>query len=125
MRDTATGRARLESLGAGRFRVSGVLDASTAREMLEESEARFEQFAGLDIDLGGVGESDSAGLALLIEWLRLARQRKKEIHFANVPAQIEALARISEVEDLIGGSEKKETKEREEKEERNEKGKSG
>ena len=125
MRKNGTGRARLESLGAGRFRVSGVLDASTAREVLEQSEARFEQFAGLDIDLGGVGESDSAGLALLIEWLRLARQWQKEIRFENVPAQIEALARISEVEDLIGGSEKKETKESEEKEERNEKKKSG
>ena len=117
MRKNGTVRARLESLGAGRFRVSGVLDASTAREVLEESEARFEQFAGLDIDLGGVGESDSAGLALLIEWLRLARQWQKEIRFENVPAQIEALARISEVEDLIGGSEKKETKEQEEKNE--------
>ena len=117
MRKNGTGRARLESLGAGRFRVSGVLDASTAREVLEESEARFEQFAGLDIDLVGVGESDSAGLALLIEWLRLARQWQKEIRFENVPAQIEALARISEVEDLIGGSEKKETKEQEEKNE--------
>ena len=117
MRKNGTGRARLESLGAGRFRVSGVLDASTAREVLEESEARFEQFAGLDIDLGGVGESDSAGLALLIEWLRLARQWQKEIRFENVPAQIEALARISEVEDLSGGSEKKETKEQEEKNE--------
>ena len=123
MRKNGTGRARLESLGAGRFRVSGVLDASTAREVLEESEARFEQFAGLDIDLGGVGESDSAGLALLIEWLRLARQWQKEIRFENVPAQIEALARISEVEDLIGGSEKKETKEQEE--EKNENKKSG
>ena len=117
MRKNGTGRARLESLGDGRFRVSGVLDASTAREVLEESEARFEQFAGLDIDLGGVGESDSAGLALLIEWLRLARQWQKEIRFENVPAQIEALARISEVEDLIAGSEKKETKEQEEKNE--------
>jgi phospholipid transport system transporter-binding protein len=54
------------------------------------------------VDLGGVGESDSAGLALLIEWLRMAKQSGKEIHFANVPEQIEALARISEVEDLIG-----------------------
>ncbi len=59
---------------------------------------------------GGVGESDSAGLALLIEWLRLARQRAKTIHFANVPAQIEALARISEVEDLIGAASRSEGK---------------
>ena len=110
MRDNGTSRAKFESLGAGRFRISGVLNASTAREVLEQSEARFEQFKDLDVDLGGVGESDSAGLALLIEWLRLARQSQKAIHFANVPAQIEALARISEVEDLIGGAEKKEKK---------------
>ena len=116
MRDTGTSRARLESLGAGRFRVSGVLDASTARAMLEQSEARFEQFKDLDVDLGGVGESDSAGVALLIEWLRMARQSQKAIRFANVPAQIEALARISEVEDLIAGSEKKEEKKNEKKE---------
>jgi phospholipid transport system transporter-binding protein len=112
VRDNGVSRARIESLGAGRFRVSGVLDASTAREMLEQSEARFEQFKDLDVDLGGVGDSDSAGLALLIEWLRLARQGQKAIKFANVPAQIEALARISEVEDLIGGAEKKEKEEK-------------
>jgi phospholipid transport system transporter-binding protein len=92
----------MESLGEGRFRVSGVLDATTATEVLEESESRFAEASKIDVDLGGVGESDSAGLALLIEWLRMARQSGKEIHFANVPAQIEALARISEVEDLIG-----------------------
>jgi phospholipid transport system transporter-binding protein len=110
VKETATGRAKLESLGAGRFRVSGVLDASTAREVLEQSESRFEQFKELDVDLGGVGESDSAGLALLIEWLRIARQGNKAIRFANVPAQIEALARISEVDDLIGGEKKDEKK---------------
>ena len=113
MKETATGRAKLESLGAGRFRVSGVLDASTAREVLEQSESRFEQFKELDVDLGGVGESDSAGLALLIEWLRAARHGGQVIRFANVPAQIEALARISEVEDLICGGEKQAEKKEE------------
>lgn len=95
-------RARLESLGEGRFRVSGVLDASTAAAVLEESAARFTQAPSIDVDFAGVGDSDSAGLALLIEWLRMARQSGKKIHFANLPPQIEALARISEVEDLIG-----------------------
>ena len=102
MKDTGVSRARLESLGGGRFRISGVLDASTAREVLEQSESRFAETKEIDVDLGGVGESDSAGLALLIEWLRAARQSGKKIHFTNVPAQIEALARISEVEDLLG-----------------------
>ncbi len=112
MKETGVGRARLESLGSGRFRVSGVLDASTAREVLEQSESRFAQSKEIDVDLGGVGESDSAGLALLIEWLRAARQGGRAIRFANVPAQIEALARISEVEDLIGGEKKPESEKR-------------
>lgn len=96
--------ARLESLGEGRFRVSGVLNATTAAGVLEESESRFAQAPKIDVDLGGVGDSDSAGLALLIEWMRMAKQSGKQIHFANVPEQIEALGRISEVEDLIGTS---------------------
>ncbi len=112
VKETGVSRARLESLGGGRFRVSGVLDASTAREVLEQSESRFAQSKEIDVDLGGVGESDSAGLALLIEWLRAARQGGRAIRFANVPAQIEALARISEVEDLIGGEKKAEAEKR-------------
>lgn len=95
--------AQLESLGEGRFHISGVLNATTATQMLEQSESHFAEAPNIEVDLGGVGESDSAGLALLIEWLRIARQSGRQIHFANVPAQIEALARISEVEDLIGG----------------------
>ena len=94
-------KARLEALGGGRYRVAGVLDASTVGELLEQSEQRFETSGELDVDLGAVSDADSAGMALLIEWLRLARRRKQPIHFRSVPAQINALARISEVEDLL------------------------
>jgi phospholipid transport system transporter-binding protein len=95
------GRARLESVGGGRFRVSGVLDAGTVTEVLEQGLERFANEKALTIDLSGVGESDSAGLALLIEWMREARRRGQAIEFSNIPAQINALARISEVEDLL------------------------
>jgi phospholipid transport system transporter-binding protein len=129
VRDNGASRARLESLGNGRFRVSGVLDASTAREVLEQSESRFAQGKEVGkeilVDLGGVGESDSAGLALLIEWLRVARQGGQAIRFANVPAQIEALARISEVEDLLGGGEKKDEGEKQAEPKKAERKKSG
>lgn len=95
------GRARLEAIGSGRFRVSGVLDASTVADVLAQSEERFANESRIHVDLGGVSEGDSAGLALLIEWLRCARRRGQSIEFANVPGQINALARISEVEDLL------------------------
>ena len=103
MRDTLS-RAKLESLGGGRFRVSGVLDATTVGDVLKQSKDRFSNLDRLAIDLAGVSDSDSSGLALLLEWLRLAKESKREISFVNVPGQISALARISEVEDLLSAS---------------------
>lgn len=93
--------ARIEALGAGRFKVSGVLDATTVTALLKQSRESFAGSSRLELDLGLVTESDSAGLALLLEWLRMARHASQQIHFSNMPAQISALARISEVDDLF------------------------
>lgn len=98
------GPARLEALGNGRFKVYGALNADTATDLLERSEEAFKGAGALEIDLANVPEGDSAGLALLIEWLRLTKQRQQTIHFKNVPPQIAALARISEVENLLNGN---------------------
>lgn len=97
--------AKLESLGEGRFRVSGSLDAVTVVHILADSNKVFAPGAQIEIDLDGVTDSDSAGLALLLEWLRLGRIKEQIIRFRNLPPQIAALARISEVEDLFGVSE--------------------
>jgi phospholipid transport system transporter-binding protein len=104
VRDSALSRAKLESLGGGRFRVSGVLDATTVGELLKQSKDRFANLDRLEVDLAGVSDGDSSGLALLIEWMRLAKDAKREIQFANMPGQIGALARISEVDELLSAS---------------------
>lgn len=95
--------ASFETASEGCYRVTGVLDATTVPILLRESEARIANASSSDvrIDLSGITESDSAGLALLLEWLRLAKQRNVQVQFANVPTQVAALARISEVEALI------------------------
>ncbi len=38
-----------------------------------------------DVDLSGVTQSDSAGLALLIEWLKLATRSGKTVRFKASP----------------------------------------
>jgi phospholipid transport system transporter-binding protein len=96
-----SGSATLESLGNGRFKVRGPLDAGTVTDLLERSEAAFRGNGSLEIDLGGVPEGDSAGLALLIEWIRRARKQKQQLQFKNLPTQIAALARISQVDELL------------------------
>ena len=97
--------ASLEALGNGRFRVSGVLDASTTAAVLSASQERFANEKSIDVDFSSVTESDSAGLALLIEWMRAARRQHQKLRFANVPQQVAALARISEVDDLLATAE--------------------
>lgn len=94
-------KAQLEALGDGRFRISGVLDAATVTHILSQSKERFQGLSRIETDFAAVTESDSAGLALLLEWLRLARKSGQQVHFDNVPEQIMALARISEVDDLL------------------------
>lgn len=101
---TTAGPARLEALGNGRFKVYGALNAETVTELLERSEEAFRGATSLEVDLANVPEGDSAGLALLIEWLRLAKQHQQQVHFKNVPEPIAALARISEVENLLNGN---------------------
>lgn len=93
--------AQLNALGADRFKVDGELGFDTVRPLLAASEAPFREAGRIEIDLGGVTHGDSAGLALLIEWLRRALQAGKELHYTGMPAQLRALARISDVEDIL------------------------
>ena len=53
------------------------------------------------IDLVGVTASDSSGLALLIEWLSVAKGASRVLRYDNIPTQLQQLARLSEVEELL------------------------
>lgn len=93
--------AQLASVGEGRFRVTGNLGFETVKALLAASRQQFAGVAQIEVDLSGVTHSDSAGLALLIEWLRLARGASKSIRYTGISEQLRALARISEVEELL------------------------
>jgi len=55
----------------------------------------------LTIDLAGVVRGDSAGLALLIAWLRTAKQHHKRVRFLNVPSQLHEMAKVSGLEGVL------------------------
>ena len=96
----------LKDLGDGRFSLSGRMTFDTAGDILQKSEDLFEPHTLLEIDLSGITHTDSAGLALLLEWINWARHYVREIRFENVPEQILAIARISEVSDLLTAGER-------------------
>ncbi|PHS24512.1 MAG: sulfate transporter [Methylophaga sp.] len=83
------------------FRVTGELTFATVNALLEQAPDLFENHHKLNIDLTNVTRSDSAGLALLIDWIRLAKNTNKEIMFYNIPAQMLAISNASGVDELL------------------------
>ena len=84
-----------------RSRVRGSLHFTTVRELLAAGGAAINGGKAAAIDLAGVTASDSAGLALLIEWLSIAKAAGRPLKFENIPTQLQQLARLSEVEELL------------------------
>jgi phospholipid transport system transporter-binding protein len=55
----------------------------------------------IEMDCSGIGASDSAGMTVLIDWLAFAKRAGRTLHFASLPAQVQAIARISDVLELL------------------------
>lgn len=93
--------ARLITVGPGRLRVEGVLDFGTVNDLVAEAVALFPAGGRLRIDLEGVESANSAGLALLLEWLAQARSRRLDLRYLNVPDSLERIAALSNLGPLI------------------------
>jgi len=91
----------LQDLGEGRFTLSGDMSFDTAERILRASEEPFEQHTRIEVDLSGVGIADSAGLALLLEWITWANHTVREIRFTDMPERIIAIAKTTEVDPLL------------------------
>ena len=91
----------LQDLGEGRFALTGEMTFETAERILLASEEPFEQHTRIEVDLEGVTKADSAGLALLLEWITWANHTVREIRFISMPERILAIARTTEVEQLL------------------------
>src|SRR5689334_1019978 len=85
----------------GNIRVAGNLVFDTVRDALKQSAQAFGSDGPLSIDLSKVTNADSAGLALLIEWYRLAERDKRKLEFIGAPKQLRALAKISDLETVL------------------------
>lgn len=56
------------------------------------------------VDLAAVTYSSSAGLALLLAWLRAAHQVGKTLRIANMPAGMAALAQVGGLAPFLSGN---------------------
>jgi len=101
--DLTSGPFNLVAGEAGALRAEGPLTFKSARHARELGLAAIARGAQgpLVIDCQGVTASDSAGLAVLIDWLAAARAAGRTLRFTHVPQGLSALGRISEVSELL------------------------
>ncbi len=93
---------RLERVSEVVWRISGEMSFATVAGLLKSSERMFADASGaLEVDLSAVSRADSAGLVLLIEWLRQAKGLGREIRYVGVPQQMMAIAVASDLEEVL------------------------
>ena len=91
----------IERIAPDRLRASGELGFATAAHALRAGIEQIGRDGEQVVDLSGVTAGDSAGVAVLVEWISAAAAMGMGLRYENVPAQMLAIARISDLEDLL------------------------
>ena len=93
--------AQLVEKGDGSWLLQGELDFASVPLVLQHAGVNMLGKEQITVDLKGITRADSAGLALLVEWLRESESAGNSIKFVNVPAQLLSIARVSGLEEIL------------------------
>lgn len=81
--------------------VSGTLNFATVASLWNASLPLLEKQPSLQFDLSKIISANSAGLTLLLEWIRYAREKGKSICFQNMPSQLLSIATVAGVNKIL------------------------
>ena len=85
----------------GRVEVHGELSFDTVPALVEPMRKILAERDHVAVDLAAVSRGDSAGVALLVEWMNLAERLQKSIAFLNIPQQMLSIARVSSLDQML------------------------
>src|SRR5882724_12971732 len=99
----ATAAVELQEGSPGQFAARGALTFATASRARASGLAAFgaANSRELEVDCSGITSSDSAGMTVLLDWLAIAKRAGRSLHFANLPQQVQGIARISDALELL------------------------
>ena len=93
--------AQLKKVDGGKIEVLGTLGFGQVTDLLQASKVFFEGQEALVFDLSAVDKTDSAGLALLVEWMVMAERSGQVISFQRIPKQMLDIARVSGLDEIL------------------------
>nr|WP_269216774.1 STAS domain-containing protein [Pseudomonas sp. PLB05] len=84
------------------MQLSGVLDHANVPALREQGRALIGLGNGpLVLDCAGIERSNSAGLALLLAWLRDAQAAGRPLTIAGLPSELRQIAEVSDALELL------------------------
>ena len=92
--------AFLDQSGTG-FSLRGRLTRENVAELWPRGTEAIAGSSFVDLDLEQVSMCDTAGVAMLVDWLRIARSNDRELRFHGAPDQMLAIARVSDLAQLL------------------------
>ena len=93
--------AAIERDDHGVIQVRGELTFDTVTMLLSQSKRLFDGQGEITIDLEQVTHANSAGLALLLEWLSQSRNSGQTIHFRHVPEALISIADLCNLREVL------------------------
>ena len=104
MAEQSVAQARLQ-VRDGRLLVLGEICFDTVNRLIDEGRSAIRALPEGEavLDLSAVTKSDSAGLALVIDWVRTAQQRGARLQIVGMSSQLLDIAHVSGLDDFLVG----------------------
>lgn len=93
------------TLKNGCFFVSGDLDFLNVMSVYQKSIAYFGTQQSIVCDFTELHSSNSAGLGLIVEWIKLAMTQQKKITFINMPECLRTIANVAALTTILAKAE--------------------
>ena len=94
----------VEQAGGSTWRITVPMTQAQARGLMLAGQKQLlapSTSLPITIELGAVEQADSSGLAVLLDWMRSARQQGRPMHIDGMPPALQALADLYGVAPLL------------------------
>jgi len=85
----------------GSLEISGELNVASVMQVLSASLELLPKCSKLCFDFSKVTLCDSAGVGLMLQWMKYAKHNSKSIQFKNIPKQLESIIDVSGLKETI------------------------
>lgn len=83
------------------LKISGILNFASIVKLWEESLSFFSKQQTVCINLADVTHANSGGLALMIEWIKYAKDLNKPIIFEKIPSKLQSIIDVAGINHLF------------------------